>query len=97
MRRACGCDVIDYRRLLNGGASRYDIMLTAMRSKFAHARESKAVSVAAYQKLNSAIGRGLDVNDEQMQRWQRSGSPRPHEDLRISRTSSMVRADVLTC
>ena len=41
----------------------YDILLTSMRSHFAHMREAKGISVQAYNKLNTAIGSGLDLND----------------------------------
>ena len=61
------------RRWLDGGLTdieqtfpMYDIMLSSMRSHFAHAREERTISVKAYGFLNAAVGVGLDANEDQM-------------------------------
>ena len=36
-----------------------------MNKQFAHARESKVISVECFSRLSAAIGKGLDKNDEQ--------------------------------
>lgn len=44
----------------------YNIMLCSMRSTFVHAREGRTIGVEALNKLNAAIGSGMDLNDLQM-------------------------------
>jgi hypothetical protein len=68
----------------------YDIVLTGMRSQFAHALESKALTVQAYNTLNAAVGCGLDVNELNMSTT-KTDAPAAPESFRLSRVSSMVR------
>ena len=44
----------------------YEILLSAMKSHFIHEREEKLVSVRSFGRLNSALGLGYDMNNEDM-------------------------------
>jgi NhaP-type Na+/H+ or K+/H+ antiporter len=45
----------------------YDVMLSTMKTSFLHELEGKIMSVAAFSKLNAAVGIALDLNNNQME------------------------------
>lgn len=45
----------------------YDVMLSTMKTSFLHELEGKILSVAAFSKLNAAVGIALDLNNNQME------------------------------
>ena len=69
----------------------YEIMLSGMRTHFAHKCEGKTVSVEAFSKLSGAVGRGLDVNDDQMHDEVGAPTQSPAaDDARVSRATRMA-------
>jgi len=44
----------------------YEILLSAMRTEFTHQREGKTLSVRAFSQLNTCLGLGFDMNNEEM-------------------------------